>query len=386
MYAQRKVFGRLAAALLATAIVVPALAQPMGGAAVTTGPGTATASRVVTATATVTAIDITTRYVTLRRADGTTFTVLAGDQVGNLSQVRVGDTVTIDFYDTLALELKKGGTGAPASRSDSVRGSRAELGQRPGGVATHETVIVADVIAVNPAGQTISLRGPGGRVVILPIKDPEQFQRIAVGDQVQATYIDAAAISITPATAPAPAPIAAAWGRWMVGARLLDVYPNVSSSNSGFDVNDQWTGELDSTYFFTPNVAVEGSITWAKQDVSFNGTSVGALKMMPVTFTVQYHFTDLGAWKPYLGGGFNYTYFYENELGNNAGASVNRDSWGGALQAGFDYQFQRNWYFNADVKYLWINNDVRLNNFNNGNISSLDINPWVFGLGLRYRF
>ena len=172
----------------------------------------------------------------------------------------------------------------------------------------------------------------------------------------------------------------------MIGARVLDVYPNVSSSLSGFDVKDQWTGELDSTYFFTPNIAVEGSITWAKQDVTFNGTGVGALKMMPVTFALQYHFTDLGAWKPYVGGGFNYTYFYENDLGNNAGASVNNDSWGGALQVGVDYQFQRNWYFNADVKYLWINNDVRLNNFNNGNISSLDINPWMFGVGVRYRF
>ena len=300
--------------------------------------------------------------------------------------MRVGDTVTVDFYDVLALELKSGGTGAPASRTYTLSGSRAELGQRPAGVATRETVIVADVIAVDAVAQTVSLRGPGGRIVQLPIKDPEQFKRIAVGDQMQATYVEAAALSITPVAAPAPAPIATAWGRWMLGARVLDVYPNVSSSNSGFDVQDQWTGELDSTYFFTRNVAVEGSITWAKQDVTYNGTGVGALKMMPVTFTLQYHFTDLGAWKPYVGGGFNYTYFYENELGNNAGASVNRDSWGGAAQVGFDYQFQRNWYFNADVKYLWIDNDVRLNNFNNGNISSLDINPWVFGVGLRYRF
>ena len=133
---------------------------------------------------------------------------------------------------------------------------------------------------------------------------------------------------------------------------------------SGFDVKDQWTGELDSTYFFTRNFAVEGSITWAKQDVTFNGTGIGAVKMMPVTFTAQYHFTDLGVWKPYVGAGFNYTYFYKRDLGNNAGASVNRDSWGGALQAGVDYEMQRNWYFNLDVKYLWISNDVRLNNFN----------------------
>ena len=383
MHAQRKVLRPLVAALIATAIAVPALAQPTSGTSVVTGPGTATASRVVTVTATVTAIDLPTRHVTLRRADGSTFLVVAGEEVRNLPQLNVGDTVTLTYYDTLALELKKGGTGAPASRTDSVSGSRAELGQRPGGVATRETVIVADVIAVNPAAQTISLRGPGGRVD-LPVKDPEQFKRIAVGDQVQATFIEAAALSITPA--PVAAPAVAPWSRWIVGARVVNVYPNVSSSLSGFDVKNQWTGELDSTYFFTPNVAVEGSITWAKQDVTFNGTGVGALKMMPLTFTAQYHFTDLGAWKPYIGGGFNYTYFYETDLGNNAGASANRDSWGGALQAGVDYQIQRNWYVNFDVKYLWINNDVRLNNFNTGNSSSLDTNPWLFGIGVRYRF
>jgi len=346
------------------------------------------ASRVVTATATVTAIDLPTRQVMLRRPDGSTLTVFAGEQVRNLPQLSVGDTVTIDFYDTLALELKKGGTGVPSSRTDSRSELRAELGQRPGGITSRETVIVADVVATDAATQTISLRGPGGRTVILPLRDPEQFKRIAVGDQVEATYVEAAALSITPAATATPtaAPAVAPLARWMVGARLLDVYPNVSSSVSGVDVDQQWTGELNSTYFFTPNFAVEGSITWAKQDVTFNGTGVGALKMMPVTFTAQYHFTNLGAWKPYVGGGFNYTYFYDTDLGNNAGASVSRDSWGGALQAGLDYQVERNWYINVDVKYLWINNDIRLNNVNLGNNSSLDIDPWLFGIGVRYRF
>ena len=51
-----------------------------------------------------------------------------------------------------------------------------------------------------------------------------------------------------------------------------------------------------------------------------------------------------------------------------------------------DYQVERNWYINVDVKYLWINNDIRLNNVNLGNNSSLDIDPWLFGIGVRYRF
>ena len=388
MHAQLKVLRPLAAALIVTAIAVPAPAQTTGSTGVVTAPGSAMASRVVTATATVTAIDLPTRQVMLRRPDGSTLTVFAGEQVRNLPQLSVGDTVTIDFYDTLALELKKGGTGVPWSRTDSRSELRAELGQRPGGITSRETVIVADVVATDAATQTISLRGPGGRTVILPLRDPEQFKRIAVGDQVEATYVEAAALSITPAATATPtaAPAVAPLARWMVGARLLDVYPNVSSSVSGVDVDQQWTGELNSTYFFTPNFAVEGSITWAKQDVTFNGTGVGALKMMPVTFTAQYHFTNLGAWKPYVGGGFNYTYFYDTDLGNNAGASVSRDSWGGALQAGLDYQVERNWYINVDVKYLWINNDIRLNNVNLGNNSSLDIDPWLFGIGVRYRF
>ena len=87
------------------------------------------------------------------------------------------------------------------------------------------------------------------RMVVLPIRDPEQFKRIAVGDQVEATYVEAAALSITPAATTAPAAAAATampLGRWMIGARVINIDPDVSSSVSGFDVENQWTGELDS--------------------------------------------------------------------------------------------------------------------------------------------
>jgi outer membrane protein len=106
--------------------------------------------------------------------------------------------------------------------------------------------------------------------------------------------------------------------------------------------------------------------------------------VLPPTLTLQYHFTNLGAFKPYVGGGFNYTYFYENELANGT-LNINDNSWGGALQAGFDYQIQKNWYLNADVKYLWINTKVNVT-ATGAELGSLDINPWVFGVGVRYRF
>ena len=125
---------------------------------------------------------------------------------------------------------------------------------------------------------------------------------------------------------------------WMIGARVININPDVSSSVSGFDVKEQWTGEFDTTYFFTPNFAVEGSITWAKQDVNFRGSNLGSLKMMPVTFTAQYHFTNLGEWKRYVAGvqlHVSMRLIWATTAGRPSTAIV------GGVQAGFDYQFER---------------------------------------------
>ena len=197
----------VAASVAAFLVVAPygaADAQTTGGAMVGTAPGVATAATAVSSSATVTAIDMATRQVTLRRGDGSTFTVVAGPEVRNLPQLRVGDTVTVTYYDTLTLELKKGGTGGPARRAETSAASRADPGMRPGAAAQRQVTIVADVIALDPAKQTVSLRGPKGNVVVLPVRDPEQFKLVAVGDQVEATYVEAAAISVTPVAAPAP--------------------------------------------------------------------------------------------------------------------------------------------------------------------------------------
>jgi len=57
--------------------------------------------------------------------------------------------------------------------------------------------VVADVVAVDPAMQSVTLRGPE-RTVDVKVADPEQFKLIAKGDQVQATYTQAVAIAVSP--------------------------------------------------------------------------------------------------------------------------------------------------------------------------------------------
>jgi hypothetical protein len=57
------------------------------------------------------------------------------------------------------------------------------------------------VVAVNTKTRTITLRGPK-QTVNLRLRDPNQIKLIKVGDQVEATYTEAAAVSVEPAPAP----------------------------------------------------------------------------------------------------------------------------------------------------------------------------------------
>jgi len=171
---------------------------------------------------------------------------------------------------------------------------------------------------------------------------------------------------------------------WMMRLRAIDVEPNASSSIPGLDVENQCAPELDFTYFFNRNLAAELILATARHEVMLNGTSLGKVSVLPPTLTLQYHFTNMGAFKPYLGAGVNVTWFYN--VGLQAGtATLDLDdySFGGALQAGIDYEIQKNWYLNADVKYLWIKTDVKAGDTTLGD---LKIDPWVFGVGIGYRF
>jgi outer membrane protein len=171
---------------------------------------------------------------------------------------------------------------------------------------------------------------------------------------------------------------------WMVGLRAIGIYPDDSSTIPGVSVDEAWTVELDFTYFFTPNIAVELIAATAKHQVNLNGNEIGKVGVLPPTLSLQYHFTQFGAWKPYVGAGVNYTYFYDRELANDT-LELQTGTWGAALQGGVDYMLDRHWSLNFDVKYIWMSSDIEAR-ATGSKVGSVDINPWVFGIGARYRF
>ncbi|HUH92809.1 MAG TPA: hypothetical protein VL742_06635 [Casimicrobiaceae bacterium] len=173
-----------------------ALAQT-GGAVIGTGPGVGAAAETAEITATISAINHKTREVTLKGPQGREVTLQLSHEVKNFAHMKVGDTVTAKYVQALTLELKKGDKEV-VSRTENAGAATAKPGEKPAGMAGRHLRIIAEVTAVDPATQTVTLKGPK-RTVDLHVQDPEQFKLIAVGDRVEANYTEALAIAVEPA-------------------------------------------------------------------------------------------------------------------------------------------------------------------------------------------
>lgn len=194
----------LASAAAASPLAIAQAQAPEVTGAAATAPGKGVVVRYVTAKATVESVDAATRTVALKTASGHVHSVVAGPDVRNFDQIKPGDTVSVKYAESLTLELKKDGK-ALVARTEDTAANRSQPGQKPGGAVAREVSVVADVVGVDEKAKTISLKGPGGNVVDLPIRDPEQFKLVKKGDQVQATYTEALAVALTPTAAAKPA-------------------------------------------------------------------------------------------------------------------------------------------------------------------------------------
>ncbi len=176
---------------------------------------------------------------------------------------------------------------------------------------------------------------------------------------------------------------------WLVRLRAVNLdSANKDSTGLDLSINSKVIPEVDFSYFFTPQLAAELVLTYPqKQTLRSAGTDIGSLKHLPPTLTLQYHFTGLGAFKPYVGAGLNYTRFSSVQFNPAVQAalkpSIDKSSFGPALQAGFDYEFMKNTYFNFDVKKVRIRTDVA--SAGTG-VGTFKIDPWLIGVGIGRRF
>lgn len=196
-----------------------------------------------------------------------------------------------------------------------------------------------------------------------------------------------AATLAAPLAANAQAP--GAEGPWLVRVRAVSLdSANHDSTGLNLAINNRVIPEVDVSYFFTPEWAAELVLTYPqKHDITASGAKIGTLKHLPPTLTAQYHYNALGAFRPYVGAGLNYTRFsgvsFAPAIVTALQPSISKDSVGLALQVGFDYQVARNVYLNVDLKKVQIRTDIK--SFG-AKVGELKVDPTLFGIGIGYRF
>jgi outer membrane protein len=176
---------------------------------------------------------------------------------------------------------------------------------------------------------------------------------------------------------------------WLVRVRAVNLdSANKDSTGLGLSIDDKVIPEVDISYFVTPQFAVELVLTYPqKHTISSNGVEIGSLKHLPPILTAQYHVTTLGAFKPYVGAGLNYTRFSDVQFNPAVQAalqpSIDKNSFGWALQAGFDWAINDRVVLNLDVKKVQIRTDVSSFGVKAGEFK---VDPLLIGVGVGYRF
>jgi hypothetical protein len=185
------------AALAFAAVLAQASAQQPAPAQ----PPSFLAEQVAEATATVTALDQAKRLISLKADDGREFTVEAGEEVRNFSQIEVGDEVTVQYYQALAAEVTKA-EASDDDRAAVLLGARTAEGDRPGGaIATVNTAIVT-IDSIDTATSTVSFTDPDGKkreTRVQRDQGREFISQLKPGDCVQLTYGESLAIAVAPA-------------------------------------------------------------------------------------------------------------------------------------------------------------------------------------------
>lgn len=156
---------------------------------------------------------------------------------------------------------------------------------------------------------------------------------------------------------------------------------------------------LTGTYMLTDHIGLELlAATPFQHEVGVKGLGgldgkLADIKHLPPTLSLQYYpMHPSSAFQPYVGAGINYTLFFDEELtGQRKSQGFSNleldDSVGLAAQVGMDYMLTDHVLLNAAVWYIDIDTTATTDLAGVGKVKAdVDVDPWVYMVGVGYKF
>lgn len=145
----------------------------------------------------VTAIDPAKREVTLKGPQGNEVTFEVSKALKRLDEVKVGDSVRVDYLVSVAAELRPP-TAEEAEHPLVIMaaGGRASNDSAPAAGVGRRLKVVTTIVEINMPAQTVTVQGPMGRTITARVADPTRLTNAHVGDTVVIVYTEALALSL----------------------------------------------------------------------------------------------------------------------------------------------------------------------------------------------
>ena len=176
------------AALAALAIMGAGTPTPMPAAT------PVTQTKTMETTGKIVAIDHTNRTLTLADARGNVQTIQVGETVSRFDNLKVGDTITFRYEESVARAIVDEGTKPPTVQAQPTIVKAP--GEKPGGSITQTSTTIFKVKAIDAAASSITVVTQDGRTVSMLVQDQDELKGLHVGDTVQVTYTKSLIVTV----------------------------------------------------------------------------------------------------------------------------------------------------------------------------------------------
>ena len=160
----------------------------------------------VTVRGAVQAVDHTARTVTVQSEGGKVVTLDVPTTATRFDQVKVGDIVTMTYYDRVSVRPKPADEAAVNRVIEPTTTTTANPGALPGATRARQRVATMTLTAVDPATRSVTFSGPKGNAYtrfVIDTVDPAVLASLKVGDRVDVTWTEALSLQVTRAAAAA---------------------------------------------------------------------------------------------------------------------------------------------------------------------------------------
>jgi Cu/Ag efflux protein CusF len=150
-----------------------------------------------TITGTIESIERSSRELTLKKDNGEFVTMTVPKEATKFDTLKVGDKVTLKYYENLVLRMKEQGETAVDTGGEATTASGAA---KAGGTQASQRTITATITQIDPSVPSITFTGPNGWTYSSRVYDKEALSKVKVGDRVDITWTQAVLASVeTPA-------------------------------------------------------------------------------------------------------------------------------------------------------------------------------------------